>query len=145
MARLKIAGIGAGYFSRFHLEGWRTVPYAEVVAWCDTETPKAAALAAEFGVPRTFSDPATMLDACTPDLVDIVTPPPSHAALVALAHARGIAAISQKPMEALLRASRELRLRFVSVEHDAAAGGMRFIRGPLHGQVRQVRVHLVRE
>ena len=35
MARLAIAGIGAGYFSRFHLEGWQDVAGAEVVAWCD--------------------------------------------------------------------------------------------------------------
>ncbi|MFS8085240.1 MAG: Gfo/Idh/MocA family protein, partial [Acidobacteriota bacterium] len=98
MAGLRIAGIGAGYFSRFHLEGWRDVPGTEVVAWCDAAEDKARAMAGEFGVPRTFVDAGTMLDACKPDLVDIVTPPPSHAALVALAHARGIPVICQKPM-----------------------------------------------
>ena len=98
MARLRIAGIGAGYFSRFHLEGWRNVAGAEVVAWCDAIEDKARAMAGEFGVPRTFADAAAMLDACQPDLVDIVTPPPSHAVLVALAHARGIPVICQKPM-----------------------------------------------
>jgi predicted dehydrogenase len=98
MARLAIAGIGAGYFSRFHLEGWQDVAGAEVVAWCDLNEDKARAMAGEFGVPRTFADAAAMLDACKPDLVDIVTPPPSHAALAALAHARGIPVICQKPM-----------------------------------------------
>jgi predicted dehydrogenase len=98
MARLRIAGIGAGYFSRFHLEGWRDVAGAEVVAWCDAIEGKARAMASEFGVPRTFADAAAMLDECRPDLVDIVTPPPSHAALVVLAHARGIPVICQKPM-----------------------------------------------
>ena len=97
-APLRIAGIGAGYFSRFHLEGWRTVHDAELVGWCDTDRNKAAALTGEFGIPRTFGDAARMLDECTPDLVDIVTPPPSHAALVALAHARGIPVICQKPL-----------------------------------------------
>ena len=98
MARLRVAGIGAGYFSRFHLEGWRDAPGAEVVAWCDQDPARAQALASEFGFPRTFADAAAMLDAVRPDLVDIVTPPPSHAALVALAHARGIPAICQKPV-----------------------------------------------
>ena len=98
MARLRIAGIGAGYFSRFHLEGWRGADDAEVVGWCDAIEDKARAMAAEFGIARTFSDPAALLDECRPDLVDIVTPPPSHAALVALAHARGIPVICQKPM-----------------------------------------------
>ncbi|MBK8743025.1 MAG: Gfo/Idh/MocA family oxidoreductase [Betaproteobacteria bacterium] len=98
MARLRVAGIGAGYFSRFHLEGWRDAPGAEVVAWCDADQAKAQAMAGEFGIPRTFADAAAMLDSVRPDLVDIVTPPPSHAALVALAHARGIPAICQKPV-----------------------------------------------
>ncbi|MBP8295091.1 MAG: Gfo/Idh/MocA family oxidoreductase [Burkholderiales bacterium] len=98
MARLRVAGIGAGYFSRFHLEGWRDAPGAEVVAWCDADQARAQAMAGLFGIPRTFADTAAMLDAVKPDLVDIVTPPPSHAALVALAHARGIPAICQKPV-----------------------------------------------
>ncbi len=98
MARLRVAGIGAGYFSRFHLEGWRAVEEADVVAWCDTDEARVAALAAEFSIPQTASDAAAMLDATQPDLVDIVTPPPAHAALVALAHARGIPVICQKPL-----------------------------------------------
>lgn len=98
MKRVRVAGIGAGYFSRFHLEGWRGMPDAELVGWCDADAAKAAAAAREFGIPCTFSDAAAMLDALAPDLVDIVTPPPSHAALVALAHARGIPVICQKPL-----------------------------------------------
>ncbi|MBA3775702.1 MAG: Gfo/Idh/MocA family oxidoreductase [Betaproteobacteria bacterium] len=98
MTRLRIAGIGAGYFSRFHLEGWRSVPDAEVVAWCDAEPGKAEAATQDFGALRTYTDATTMLDAVKPDLVDIVTPPESHAALVALAHARGIPVICQKPL-----------------------------------------------
>ncbi len=98
MPRVRVAGIGAGYFSRFHLEGWRDVPDAELVGWCDADPAKAAAAAREFGLPHTFSDAAAMLDALEPDLVDILTPPPSHAALVALAHARGIPVICQKPL-----------------------------------------------
>jgi len=98
MKRLRIAGIGAGYFSRFHLEGWRDIAEAELAGWCDVDTPRVAAMAQEFGIGQTFSDAAVMLDALQPDLVDIVTPPPAHAALVALAHARGIPVICQKPL-----------------------------------------------
>jgi len=98
MARIRVAGIGAGYFSRFHLEGWRDVADAEVVGWCDGDPVRVGAMAQEFGIARTFADAATMLDATAPDLVDIVTPPPSHAALVALAHARRIPVICQKPL-----------------------------------------------
>ena len=98
MARLRIAGIGAGYFSRFHLEGWRDTPDAEVVGWCDTDADRAQALAREFGIPRVYTDADAMLGTLSPGLVDIVTPPPAHAPLVALAHARGIPVICQKPL-----------------------------------------------
>ena len=98
MARARVAGIGAGYFSRFHLEGWRDVEDAEVVGWCDTDAAKVDAAAREFGIGRAFTDVVAMLDELNPDLLDIVTPPPAHSSLVALAHARGIAVICQKPL-----------------------------------------------
>ncbi len=98
MAKLRIAGIGAGYFSRFHLEGWRSIAEADVVAWCDSDATRVDAMAREFGIPHTFTDAAAMLDAIQPDLVDVVTPPPAHAALVALAHARRLPVICQKPL-----------------------------------------------
>lgn len=98
MKKLRVAVVGAGYFSRFHLEGWREVAQAEVIGWCDTDAPRLGAMAREFGIARTFTDMDAMLDALAPDLVDIVTPPPSHAALVACAHARRIPVICQKPL-----------------------------------------------
>jgi predicted dehydrogenase len=98
MSRLRIAGVGAGYFSQFHLEGWRAVADAEVVAWCDTDLSKVDTLARTFRIAQTFDDADAMLAAMRPDLVDIVTPPPSHAALVDVAHARGIPVICQKPL-----------------------------------------------
>lgn len=49
MAPLRIAGIGAGYFSRFHLEGWRDVAGAEVVGWCDAIEGRVRLMAGEFG------------------------------------------------------------------------------------------------
>ncbi len=98
MARLRVAGVGAGYFSGFHLEGWRDVGDAQVVAWCDLDAGRAAALAERFGIAAVFGNVEAMLDAARPDLLDVVTPPPSHAALVAAAHERGIPVICQKPL-----------------------------------------------
>jgi D-apiose dehydrogenase len=98
MDHVHVAGVGAGYFSRFHLEGWRDVAGAQVVAWCDTDAARLDAAAREFGIARTFSDVDAMLDAVDCDLLDIVTPPPSHAALVARAHERRIPVICQKPL-----------------------------------------------
>lgn len=95
-ARIRVASAGAGYFSQFHLAGWRAIAEVEHVALCDPDAAKAASQAARYGVPRTFGSAAEMLDAVKPDLFDIVTPPRTHAALVAEAAARGVATICQK-------------------------------------------------
>ncbi len=98
MSRRRVAGIGAGHYGRFHIEGWCSLPQAEVVAWCDPDAARAAAIAREFANPRTFADAAAMLDDVRPDLVDIVTPPATHLPLVMLACARGIPVVCQKPL-----------------------------------------------
>ncbi|HVL56284.1 MAG TPA: Gfo/Idh/MocA family oxidoreductase [Burkholderiaceae bacterium] len=98
MAALRVAGVGAGYFSQFHVEGWTTLPDVDYVALCDTDEAKAQALAKRFGVARVYSDVARMLDEIQPDLVDIVTPPATHRTLVQLACERRVATICQKAL-----------------------------------------------
>ncbi len=96
-APLRVAVVGAGHYARFHLAAWARLPEAEPVALCDADPARAAALAARFGVPRTFTDAAAMLDATRPDLLDIVVPPAAQPGLVALAAERGIDTLCQKP------------------------------------------------
>ncbi|RPH46838.1 MAG: gfo/Idh/MocA family oxidoreductase [Burkholderiales bacterium] len=84
-APLRVAVMGAGYFSRFHLESWRSLPGAELVGICEPDPER---LSQALGEPRGavgFDDAATMLAALQPDIVDIVTPPPTHLELVRLA------------------------------------------------------------
>jgi predicted dehydrogenase len=116
--------VGAGYFSRFHHDAWQRLERAEVLAVCDTDRRKAEAMAKAFGAPRTFDDAAAMLDACKPDLVDLVTPPATHASLVGLAASRGIDAICQKPLAptleeacALVEQAREAGIRLIVHEN----------------------------
>jgi D-apiose dehydrogenase len=94
---MRVAIIGCGYFARFHREAWARLP-VEVVALCDADPAKAEAAAREFPAAHAFADAASMLDAVRPDIVDIVTPPESHADLVALCAARGVFTICQKPL-----------------------------------------------
>jgi D-apiose dehydrogenase len=96
--RLRVAGVGAGYFAQFHLEGWRGIDAVDYVGLCDADRGKAEALAARFGIREVFADAATMLDRLRPDLFDIVTPPATHRALVATGAARGVPMICQKPL-----------------------------------------------
>ncbi len=91
MKRLRVAGVGAGYFSQFHLAGWRALPQVELTGWCDRDPTKVRGLPA-------FQSLATLLDEAKPDLLDIVTPPETHLELVSAAAQRGIPAICQKPL-----------------------------------------------
>jgi predicted dehydrogenase len=91
MSRLRVAGVGAGYFSQFHLQGWRALPQVELVGWCDREPSKVQGL-------RAFASLDSLLDAAKPDLLDIVTPPETHLELVRAAAARGVPVICQKPL-----------------------------------------------
>ena len=94
--RDRIAVVGAGYFATFHLEAWRACR-AEVLALCDIDMPRCEALATRFGIPRTFSDAAQMLDDLRPTLVDVVLPPAAQRSAVMAALDRGIPTICQKP------------------------------------------------
>ncbi len=47
--RLRVAVIGAGYFSRFHYQAWAAIEGVELVAACDHERAKVEALAGPLG------------------------------------------------------------------------------------------------
>jgi D-apiose dehydrogenase len=96
-ARKKIAVVGAGFFSQFHLEGWQQLPGTELVGLCDADGARAADLAKKFGIAQVFTDVAQMLDATQPDLVDVVTPPASHAQVLDAVIKRRLPVICQKP------------------------------------------------
>ncbi len=93
----RIAVVGAGFFSQFHLEGWRDIPGVEVVGLCDLDRDKAQALAQRFNVTRVYSNLAEMLDEAAPDVVDLVTPPASQETLLQHLWTRGLPVICQKP------------------------------------------------
>ena len=91
MKRLRVAGVGAGYFSQFHLQGWRSIPEVELVGWCDKDVTRVK------GMPA-YASLDEMLEKARPDLVDIVTPPETHLELVRAVAGRGLPAICQKPL-----------------------------------------------
>lgn len=91
----RVAVIGLGYFSTFHLAAWVAHPGAEVIGATDTNPDRIAWAKATHGVPGA-PDAAALL-AGSPDIVDIVAPPPAHAALIRAALAPGRVIICQKP------------------------------------------------
>ncbi len=98
MSSLRGICIGAGYFSRFHIDAWRRLEGVEIVAVCDQDLDKAKRAADEFGIRNVRADAVAAMDEFRPDFVDIITPPASHLSLVEAAAARKMAVICQKPL-----------------------------------------------
>ena len=104
---LKVAGIGAGYFSRFHYDGWQRIEECQLLAVADLSLDKAQAVGVEA-----YDDPEAMLRATQPDVVDIVSPPETHLEMITLALKAGARAIiCQKPFcGSLVKAERATAL-----------------------------------
>lgn len=118
--RLKGVCIGAGYFSHFQYEAWQRIPEVEIVAFSNRDPVKAAEITRKFGHQKHYTDYRRMFDAEKPDFVDVITPPPSHAAICAEAARRGIHIICQKPLAPSLAEAR-------AIVADAAARKVRFM------------------
>lgn len=103
---LRGAVIGCGFFATNHLNAWKDVPGAEIVALCDKDPARLAEASRRFGIAATYDDAEEMLAAERLDFVDIVTTVPSHRALVEAAARASVHAICQKPFAATLAEAR---------------------------------------
>jgi D-apiose dehydrogenase len=137
MGKLRVATVGAGYFSQFHHEAWADMDEVDLVAVCDRDPEKARGFAERWRIPATYADAGDMLDAEQPDLLDIIAPPAAHLELIRLAAERGVpAAICQKAFcrslaeaEEATRIAENAKLRLVVHEN------FRF--EPWHGEVKR--------
>ncbi len=93
---LKVAIAGAGYFARFHFDGWARIPGVTIIAAADRDQSKVEAYAQDFNVAATYTSVEQMLAEITPDILDIATPPATHAAFVALGLGRAETVVCQK-------------------------------------------------
>ena len=101
---IKVAAVGAGYFSQFHFGSWKRMDGVELVAVADRDPARAAATGA-----APYDDLGAMLDAVPPDLLDIILPPAAQAEAIRLAIASGVHwMICQKPFCRSLDEARDI-------------------------------------
>ncbi len=105
-SRLKVAVAGTGYFSQFHFDAWSRCPEVELAGVCSLDTGAAAEIGAKYDMP-VFDDAGQMLGDLKPDLFDIITPPPTHLAMIRTAIESGTDAICQKPFCGTLETAQE--------------------------------------
>ena len=90
---IKVACVGAGYFSQFHYEAWKRIDGVALVASVDQNIDAAI----ETGV-AAYSDLNKMIAHETPNVVDIITPPSTHYEIIRECVSAGIdLLICQKP------------------------------------------------
>jgi predicted dehydrogenase len=99
MSDLGVAVVGAaGIAARGHLIGYGQTPGAVVRVVCDTAAEKLPAVAEEFGVTRTTTDPEAAVAADDVQLVSVCTPDHLHTGAVLGALRAGKHVLVEKPM-----------------------------------------------
>jgi predicted dehydrogenase len=93
---LHVGIVGCGLIAGAHIEAWQKTPGFTVRGVLDTNTLQARRRAAEFAVGTIYDRLDQLIAAC--DVVDICTPPQSHAAIALEAVAGGRHLVMEKPV-----------------------------------------------
>jgi predicted dehydrogenase len=124
MQELAFAVIGTGFWGEFQIAAWKDVPGARLVALCDCNYDRAAAVAQKYGIPKIYADAEEMLRSETLDFVDVAVGAEAHAGLVLLAARHRLPVICQKPMaldystcEQMVKTCREAGVMFLIHEN----------------------------
>lgn len=97
--RLRVAVAGTGSWAESaHLPGLAALPFVDLAAVYGRRPERAAQLAAQFGVGRSFSDLAEMLRLIQPEVVVITTANHQHEAMAVAALRAGAHVICEKPL-----------------------------------------------
>ena len=103
MGDINVAIIGCGFVANDHLKGWKKVRQAQVVAVCDLNETLAVNTAKLWKVPDYYTSISELIESSDIDLVDICTPPHTHASLAVQAMKAGFNVLLEKPMTMTVR------------------------------------------
>ncbi len=95
---MRIGLVGCGEIARVHVPFILQDKKHSIVGVCDEEQAKAETLARRFRIEKTYANFAQLLDEQRPDVVHILTPPQTHAALALQAMEAGCHVLVEKPM-----------------------------------------------
>ena len=98
MRPVRVAVVGLGAIGFEHLSRLRARPWVHVAGVCDVSATLARAVAERFETGPAYTDMARMLDEARPDVVHVLTPPASHAALVRQSIEAGAHVLVEKPI-----------------------------------------------
>jgi 2-alkyl-3-oxoalkanoate reductase len=94
--RFRTALVGCGRISAVHVSALRAV--ADVVGVCDVDSRAACRVGAEHGIGGVYDDLDLMMSELAPDVVHLLTPPKTHAALADIVAKQGAHLYIEKPL-----------------------------------------------
>jgi predicted dehydrogenase len=98
--KLKVGVVGCGFIAKKeHIPGFLRLKRDVIISVvCDVNQSLATSVAKEFGIPRAYSNLSEMFRKENLDIVDICTPPQTHAPLAIEAMEKGCHVLVEKPM-----------------------------------------------
>ncbi|USG62607.1 Gfo/Idh/MocA family oxidoreductase [Sneathiella marina] len=75
---LQVGLIGAGYFSRFHIDAWQRLHEVNLLAIAETDESRREILASELPEIKLYGSAEDLLSENQLDILDIATPPSAH-------------------------------------------------------------------
>lgn len=105
---MKVAIVGCGLNSDYHINFIRSYPGAEIVGIVDKDENKARACSARFGIKDVYSSIDALTRQVKPDVIHIVTPPQTHYSVAKEAIQAGCNVLIEKPLALNLKEATEL-------------------------------------
>lgn len=135
--KLRIAVVGTGYFSQFHLAAWQRMDDVELVAVCSPDDAQAKHCQQQFNIPQRYTHLSTLIEQCDVNLVDLITPPSSHRELILECVKSDKAVICQKPFCESLRQAEQL-VNHISEQDGFVAVHENFRFQPWYQQIKSI-------
>jgi len=99
MKRVYIAIVGTGNVANtVHIPAWEKIARVNVVAVCDVNEKRVKSVAKSWKIPRFYTDFTELLEKEDGAIIDICTPPSTHAYLSIKAMSEGHSVVLEKPM-----------------------------------------------
>src|ERR1035438_7220043 len=99
-SKLRFGVLGVGRIGKIHIENLvNRIPGAEVVAISDVAAGELQAVAARFGVERTFADYRDVLELPEVDAIAICSPTNTHYQIIVEPASRGKQIFCEKPID----------------------------------------------
>lgn len=98
MSKVRVGVIGAGLWGVCHIEAYRGLPHAEILAVADSAPGRAEQIARTYNIPHWFEDYGELCALRDLDAVSIVTPESDHLKPVEVAAGAGKHILVEKPV-----------------------------------------------